>query len=294
MWSVPLIFAVLASLYLACRDSLKCVKGENLVGSLGALLASFYAVLNLLDAYPKVDLGHFFMIMPPVFILFGFLAQRLYDSWNDYLGDAFLRARCIVGGTITGLIALGIFLPSLFMMFMFQVLIVPSAHGGFHLPEGGLSLVPSYSAGLERAEGIRVHALDDAYWPPLVVPETKDFFAAAKRVSEITGIDEKVFSTMASGLMLFFLSDRDSIWDKANCYVFQTVTGVTTANALKDFSDGELARLLEREKPGAIVVERDHAETRRFMLNFPATWSLITTHYRIAESVGPFQIYIPR
>jgi hypothetical protein len=293
MWSVPLVFSILVSLYLACRDSLRSIGRENLIVSLSALLLSFYAALNLLDAYPKVDLGHFFMVMPPVLILFGYLGQRLYDCWSDYLKNGFSRAGRLVGGTVTGLIALGIFLPSLFMMLLFQVLIVPSVDGGLRLPEGKLSLVPRYSAGLERAEGIKVHALDDAYWPPLVLPETNDFFAAARRVSEITRADEEVFSTMSSGLMLFFLADRNSISDKANCYVFQTVTGVTTSDALTDFSDGELARLLEREKPGAIIVKKDDIETRRFMTNFPAAWSLITTNYHISEIIGPFQIYVP-
>jgi hypothetical protein len=279
---------------LACRNSLKNANGTRAVAAHGALLISFYAVLNLLDAYPKVDLGHFFMIMPPILILFGYLAQCAFDYWKEYLGNTCATAGSIVGGTVVGLIAAGIFLPSLFMMLMFHVLIVPTADSGFRLVEGDFSLVPRYVPGIERAEGIEIHTIEDSYWPPLAMPGTRDFFTTARRVSEITHKDDKLFSTMSSGLMLYFLADRDSIWDKANCYVFQTVTGVTTSDALKDFSDEELARLLDRERPGAIVVEREHAETKLFVANFPVTWSFIAGNYRVAESIGEFRIYVPR
>jgi hypothetical protein len=232
--------------------------------------------------------------MPPILILLGFLAQRVFDSWREYMGSTVSGMITLTaGGAITAVIAVGIFLPSLFMMVMFHVLIVPSSDGGIYLPEGALRLVPRYSPGLPRTEGLQIHVLDDAYWPPLVMPEAKDLFAAAERVSEITRKDEKVFSTMASGRMLYFLADRDSIWDVANGYIFQIVTGVTTSDALIDFSDAELARAVEREMPGAIIMQSEHPETRRFRVNFPLTWSFIQGHYRLSEEIGPFQILVP-
>ena len=37
-----------------------------------------------------------------------------------------------------------------------------------------------------------------------------------------------------------------------------------------------------------------HDETRKFVSNFPITWGFISARYHVSESVGPFQIYIPR
>ena len=94
--------------------------------------------------------------------------------------------------------------------------------------------------------------------------------------------------------MLYFLADRDGVWDKANCYVWQTVEGTTTSKAFKDFSDRDLVRVLEQDAPKAVVVEEESIETKRFMANWPHAWNFIILNYRPAEKIGPFLIYTPK
>ena len=295
-WSVPMLCSLLISLFLAFRYSRESVRSKHVSSSLGLTLVCFYASANFLDAFPKVDLGHCFMVLPPVLVLFGFLAQRLYECWKDYLDSALPRAGKALASVITGVLLLEIFVPSLMMMLMFQFLIVPSAERGLHLYGGKLALAPRYRPNVRRAEGMALHMFRDNYWPPLVDPEMFDFFELTKRVIAITKKEDKIFSTMTSGLMLFFLADRDSVSDIANCYVWQTSMGTTSSAAIKDFSDRDLLQTLSADMPKAIIVEqgpKNDLETKRFIENWPITWSFIKTNYRIAESVGAYRIYVP-
>ncbi|NQU08828.1 MAG: hypothetical protein HQ583_09715 [Candidatus Abyssubacteria bacterium] len=293
MWCIPLSFSMLASLFLMSRDALKGEEGKKVSGFLGLSLITLYAATNLLDAYPKVDPGHFFMIMPPVFVLFGLLGERFYDSWKGYLAEASPRIGGAVAGTAIGLIALGVFLPSLFMMVSFHFLIVPSSDEGYYLHGGKLALVPRVPAGIERAKGIAIHTFGERYRPPLVEPEAKYIFDVVRRISAITQKGDKLFATTTSALMIYFLADRDSMSDTANCYVWQTAMGTTTSDTMKDFSDRNLTRMIDTERPKAIVVEKEDIETKRFVANWPTAWNFIMANYRVAESIGPFQIYTP-
>jgi hypothetical protein len=120
-----------------------------------------------------------------------------------------------------------------------------------------------------------------------------DFMELTERVIAITKKEDKLFSTMTSGLMLFFLADRDSVSDIANCYVWQTAMGTTTSRDIADFSDRDLWEIMMSGAPKAIVVEEGNIETDRFIANWPITWNFIKINYRVSESVGPFQIYVP-
>jgi len=294
MWSIPLGFSLFASLFLIYRSSLKrSIRADDPEFS-GLSLVTIFSATNLLDAYPKVDPGHFMMVMPPVLVLFAFLAQRFYDLWKGYLRTVLPRAGGVIAGALIGMIALGIFLPSLSMMVKFYALIIPTSDGGHRLYDGRLTRVPRYPAGIERAKGIAIHTFGDRHWPPLVEPKVRYFFEVAKRISEITQEDDKLFATTTSGLMLYFLADRDSMSDTANCYVWQTAMGTTTSNLIAGFSDQDLTRLVHTEKPRAIIVEEGDIETERFIANWPMAWSFIVANYRLSENVGPFQIYILR
>jgi hypothetical protein len=146
---------------------------------------------------------------------------------------------------------------------------------------------------VERARGLALHVFSDEIGAPVLPPKTISFFDVAEEISRITQKGDKVFSTMTSGLMLYFLSDRDSIGGKANCYVWQTVQGTTTSNALEDFSDVDLTRMIQQERPKAIIVEPDDVETKRFAINWPGAWNFILSRYRVLETIGPYQIYVP-
>jgi hypothetical protein len=266
---------------------------KNATGVFGFSLVCFYAASNFLDAFPKVDLGHCFMVLPPVLVLFGFLAQLLYDRWKDYLDSAIPRAGKAVAGAITGIFLLQIFLPSLILMLMFQFLIVPSAEKGLRLYRGKLALAPRYHSSIPRAKGIALHALRENYWPPLVDPETIVFLEFAERVIATTKKEDKLFSTMTSALMLYFLADRDSVSDIANCYVWQTAMGTTTSDAIKEFTDLDLLEIMRTGRPRAFLVEEGAFETERFKKSWPITWNFMMSNYRLAESVGAFQMYVP-
>ncbi|NQU08931.1 MAG: hypothetical protein HQ583_10230, partial [Candidatus Abyssubacteria bacterium] len=292
--TVPLVCSTLASLFLAYKYSEESSEGKDVSGPLRLLLVCFYASANLLDAFPKVDLGHCSMILPPIVILLGFLAQRIYERWKDYLKTALPRAGRAIAGAIVGILALMIFLPNLIMMLLFHVLIVSSRTEPFHLYEGKLALVPRYSPNIERAEGIAIHTVRDEYWPPLVMYQLIDFFDIVERISAITDKEDKLFSTMSSAMMLYFLADRDSVSDKANCYVYQTAMRTTTTRLVEDFSDNDLVQIVLAEMPAAIVVEEDSHETASFVTNWPNTWNLIMSNYRLAEQIGEYQIYVPK
>ena len=292
--TIPLFCSIVASLFLAYKDSQEGVGGKDVSSPLRFLLVCTYASANLLDAFPKVDLGHLFMILPPIVILLGFLAQRIYDLWKNYLKTALPRAGRAMAGAIVGILALQIFLPNLIIMLMFHVLIIPSAQRGFHLYEGKLALVPRYSPNIERAEGIAIHTVRGEYWPPLVSYRRIDFFDIAERISAMTSKEDKLFSTMSSATMLYFLADRDSVSDKANCYIYQTAMGTTTSRLIEDFSDNDLVRIIHAERPAAVVIEEKSNETASFIGNWPTTWNLIMSNYRLAEQIGDFQIYVPK
>ena len=293
---VPSLFSILVVLFLAFRKSRGSIEGKDVADILCLTLMGFYSATNLLDAIPKIDLGHWFMVLPPMLVLFGVVAERFYDMGRDYLASNLPRAAKIMPRAIVGLLALQIFLPSMSMMLMFHVLIFQSAKIGYHLYKGKLALVPRHHIDTDRARGIVIHSLLDEYRPPLVDPAALDFFEVVNRVSAITEKDDRIFSTMTSGLMLFFLADRDSVSDIANCYVWQTSMGTTSSADIKDFSDRDLLQILSTDMPKTIIVEegpKKDFETKRFIENWPITWSFIKTNYRIAESVGAYRIYVP-
>jgi len=299
MWSVPLGFLLFASMFIVWRESRRPGSRRPGSGQDGLDISSFsliaiYASANLLDAFPKVDPGHFMMVMPPVFVLFAFFAERFHDLLKDYLGPELPGIGRAVAGASTGMLTLGIFLPSLFMMASFQFLILPSPDGGYRLHEGKLSLVPRYPADLDRAKGIAVHTFGDRHRPPLVEPKARYIFDVARRVSAITREGDKLFATTTSSLMIYFLADRDGISDSANCYVWQTAMGTTTSDRIGDFSDRELAQLIHTERPAAIIVEEGDIETQRFMANWPTAWNYAMSAYRLSEKVGPYQIFVPK
>ena len=94
--------------------------------------------------------------------------------------------------------------------------------------------------------------------------------------------------------MLYFLADRDGMDGKANCFVFQSVMGVTTSTGIKGFSDLQLTQMVDQKKPKAIIVEKGDLETERFIANWPYTWDFILAHYKVSEEIGPYQIYTPK
>ncbi len=294
--AVLMSFSFLVCLYLSCKE-LPGSANENDAPNLSGLsLITIFAAVNLLDAFPKVDPGHIVMVMPPFFILFGILAQRFYDFWKGFFGMEYPRTGKRVANALTSLLMLGIFLPSFFMMISFNFLILPSREGmGRRLYNGRLTPVPRYAAGIERAEGIalRTFVFEGNYWPPLVDPEMIGFFELAERIVAITEKEDKLFSTMTSGLMLYFLADRDSVSDIANCYVWQTAMGTTTSRDIDDFSDRDLWEIMMSGEPKAIVVKKGDIETDRFIKSWPITWNFIQVNYRVSESVGAFQIYVP-
>jgi hypothetical protein len=289
-------FSLLVGLYLSYKE---IPGGEHKNGTPdlpGLSLIAIFSAVNLLDAFPKVDPGHIVMVMPPFFILFGILAQRFYDFWRGFLGIENSRAGKRVADALICILVLGIFLPSFFMMAAFNFLMIPSQGGtGWRLYNGRLTPVPRYPAGIERAEGlaIRTFVSEGNYWPPLADPKTIDLFNLAKRVSVITREEDSLFSTMSSALMLYFLADRDSVSDEANCYVWQTGMGTTTSEEIAGFSDLDLTRIIDTKRPAAIIVEKGGIETELFTRNWPSTWSFIISHYFPAEQIGPFQIYVP-
>jgi hypothetical protein len=297
IWVASISVSLAASLFVAYRDSLRGVGEESMPGFLSHLLVTIYASANLLDAFTIVDTGHLAQILPPFLILLGYLGERCYDSWKDYLKNALPRVGSTAAGTVTGILMLGILLPSLYMMFMFKFITVPTPDRRWRLPQGKLTLVPRSPVTLERARGISIHTLDGHIWIPPECPRTKHFFDVARRISETTRQGDRIFATMGSSLMLCFLSDRDSLSGAESCYVWQTVMGMTTSDALKNFSDIDLTRLIEEKMPAAIIMEdpdKTHAvETERFIANFPHAWKFIVTHYRLSEDIGPFKIYVP-
>jgi hypothetical protein len=294
--SVPSLVSILVVLFLAFRKSRRNIEKDQVPETLCLTLIGFYSATNMLDAIPKIDLGHWFMVLPPLLILFGVVAERFYDMWRDYLASAAPRASRIVPRAIIGLLALQVFVPSMSMMLMFHVTIIQSAKIGYYLYKGKLALVPRHRIDVERARGIVIHTIRGEYRPPLVDPASLDFFEIAGRVSDMTRKDDRIFATMTSGLMLFFLADRDSVSDIANCYVWQTCMGTTTSKDIKDFSDRDLLQILKTNMPKAIVVEegpKKDYETKRFIENWPITWSFIQANYRVAESAGAYHIYVP-
>jgi hypothetical protein len=294
--SVPSLVSIVVVLFLAFMKSRGNIKRKEVGDTLCLTLIGFYSAINLLDAIPKIDLGHWFMVLPPLLVLFGVVAERFYDMWKDYLAPDLPRLGKIMPRAMIGALALQIFFPSMLMMLMFYVLIFPSNKIGYHLYNGKLTLVPRYYIDTERARGIVIHALENEFRPPLVDPASLDFFEAVNRVSAITEKDDRIFSTMTSGLMLFFLADRDSVSDIANCYVWQTSMGTTSNADIKDFSDRDLLQILSTDMPKAIIVEqgpKKDYETVRFIENWPITWSFIKANYRITESAGAYKIYVP-
>ena len=297
IWATAITISLLVSLFIVYRDSLRSLKEEDVTSLFGLLLVTVYAAANLLDAYTIIDTGHISQVLPPFLILLACLGQRFYDSWKKYMGAAIPGVGKIAAGAMTGILGVGLLLPSLYMMFMFRFITVPTSDRRWRLYEDKLATVPRSPVMLERARGISIHTLDGFIWIPPECPKTRQFLDVAGRVSKITRDDDLVFSTMGSSLMLYFLAERDGLSGAANCYVWQTVMGMTSSKALKEFSDTDLTDLIKEKQPAVIVVEDSEKtyaiETERFIANWPQSWSFILAHYHAAESIGPFNLYVP-
>ncbi|GAB4346717.1 MAG: hypothetical protein Kow0099_28220 [Candidatus Abyssubacteria bacterium] len=290
---VSMILCLAGGLFIVFRDSLKRIRGGDVVSLLLLQALMIYAVVNLLDAYPRADPGHVVTVQLPFFVLFGLLFQKFYDSCSDYLAGSG-RARGVVPRLLTGALAFGLLLPSLFMMVRFNFLIVLSReHGRLRLYGDRLSRAPRMEVDFERAKGIVLHHIEGFYAAPLQGPQTKPFLETTRRIAEITRPGDRIFSTDTWGRMLYFLAERDGLSGKANDFVWQSVAGVAGSNAFPGFSDIDLTRQIERERPAAIVVNTDTLETKQFMRTWPTAWSYITHNYRLAERVYPFEIYLP-
>ncbi|GAB4336428.1 MAG: hypothetical protein Kow0099_09440 [Candidatus Abyssubacteria bacterium] len=292
MWTVPLAVSVWAALFLLFTDTfVRADKGPPLT-SMPLLLVAVYSAITVLDAFPRIDPGHFFMVMPPVFILSGLLAQRFHDMWTQYLPHPSAAGRILPRAMIAAL-AIGIFLPSLFMMLLFNVYIVPTPQG-YRLHQHRVSLMPTYQPRLQRARGLELHVLENTYWQPLVMPKSLDFFDLVDRVASMTTHGDTLLCTTSWSFMLYFLTDRDCIEDKTNSYVWQTIMSISTSEAIRNYSEHDLIRLIEERRPAAIVAEDGTIEMKLFVMNWPKAWDYITTHYRLADRVGQFLIYTPK
>jgi hypothetical protein len=298
VWAAVINVSLLVSLCIAYRDSRGITTRDDTTRLLSLLLVTIYATVNLLDAFTIIDTGHISQVLPAFVILVGFLMERFYNSWKNYLHRECPRIGRITAATMTGALVIGILLPSLFMMFMFRFIMIPTADRRWQLYQGELTPVPRAPVTLERARGISIHTLDGYIWIPPECPKTWRFFDVVRRITAITEENDTVFSTTGWSLMLYFLADRDSMSEEANCYVWQTVMGLTTSEALESFSDEELRGLIEREQPKVIVVEDEEVayaiETKSFIRNWPKSWEFIMMNYRLREDIGPFDLYVPR
>jgi hypothetical protein len=293
-WYASVICPLLLGLLLVFKDTSKTAARENQRLPLGLLLISLFAATNLLDAFPRPDVGHISTTVLPLFILFGYLAERHYDYWKKYLLLEFPRAARYVAASLTGLLGAGVFFSSLVMMFMFQFLVLTSK-SGLSLYDGKLTRVPHYHVANERAKGITLHVFDPYYiGPPVSPPHTKLFFELVQEISEITRPDDKVFGAMSSGLMLSFLTERPNIGGTENCYMFQTLIGAAKSEDYDDFSDQDFTRSIQTQRPAAIVLQEGELEKKRFVANWPITWNFISNNSNLYKEMGPFEILVPK
>lgn len=293
MWTVPLAVSLWAAFFLLYKDTFGNPAKEPPLTSMPLLLVSVYFVITVLDAFPRIDPGHFFMVMPPLFMLFGVLAQRFHDMWKKYLDSVSAVFARFLPRAMLAALAIGMFLPSLFMMLLFHVFIVPTPDG-YRLHDGRLSLMPTYRPRIERTRGLKLHVLDGAYWQPLVIPKTLEFFDLAEQVASMTVPGDTLLCTTSWSFMLYFLTDRDCIEDKTNSYIWQTIMGISTSEAIRDYSESDLIRLIQERKPSVIVAEDNGSvEMKLFIANWPKAWNYITANYGLSARVGQFLIYTP-
>ncbi len=289
---VSMILCMAWGLLIIFRDSAKLIRGEDITPLLMLQALLIYAIVNLLDAYPRADPGHVSTAQLPFFVLFGFLLQRFCDSWSDYLAPI-AHAHRAAARLLTGTLVFGLLLPSFVMMIRFNFLVVLSRNGGLYLYGDRLSLAPRLPVEFERARGITLHFLDGFYAAPLQGPHMKAFLETTRRTAEITRPGDRLFSTDTWGRMLYFLAEREGLSGKTNDFVWQSVAGVAARNAFPNFSDIDLTRQIERERPAAIIVNTDTLETKQFIRNWPTAWNFIGYNYRLADEIYPFEIYVP-
>lgn len=198
----------------------------------------------------------------------------------------------VVAGAIIGMLALDIFAPSVFATGMFYFLVKLSfAEGWRIISEGNFAPAPRLYATAERARGITIHAYMTDLWYGSSGKDIGFFFAVVEYLSTITEKGDTVFSPTLSGLMLYFLTDTDGPSGEANLYTYQTMMGLASGADFSDFSDRDLARILQEHMPKAIVTKKESPEILKFMTNCPITWNFIVHNYRLKRSIGPFDIY---
>jgi len=294
LWFFTPFFFLLACFLLVFKDTRQALGDRNASNLFGFLLITVYAAINLLDAFPRADIGHLCTVIPPFLILFGYLAQRVYDSCRTYMEHAMPRAGKVVAGAIIGMFALNIFIPSVFATGMFYFLVKPSFAEGWHiLSERNFAPAPRLYATAERARGISIHAYMADLWGAYSKKDVGFFFVVVEYLSTITEKGDTVFSPTLSGLMLYFLTDTDGPSGEANLYTYQTMMGLAAGADFEDFSDRDLARVLQQRMPKAIVTKKESPEIQNFVKNCPITWNFMIHSYRLKRSIGPFDIYTP-
>jgi hypothetical protein len=294
LWYLAPFFFLLACLFLAFKDTRQALKDKDVPNLFVFLFITVYSAINLLDAFPRADIGHLCTVIPPFLILFGYLAQRVYDSCRVYIENALPRAGKFVAGAAIGISALNIFIPSVSATGMFYFLVKPSfAEGWRILSERDFAPAPRLYATTERARGISIHAYVADLWGAYSKKDVGYFFAVVEHLSGITEKGDRVFSPTLSGLMLNFLTDTDGPSGEANLYTYQTMIGLAGGADFEDFSDRDLALLLQDQMPKAIVTKKESPEMRNFIRICPATWNFIVFNYRNQRNIGPYQVYVP-
>lgn len=245
--------------------------------SLGYLSGSTFLML----AFPRSDKTNFVVNSTVIFILAAFLIWRLSEA-SKYVFDKKTRLRGAVWCTAVFLLMSSTFVWSLEKFYIARLprFIVYFAHGGIHLHLNG-KVEPFHFCELQapRAEGLKIHESK----------QTLDLNGVIQFIREHTAPSERIL-VLGDEQILYFLSERDTIFPKENNLVHMSTVGLINSETTTKLTDVQMLERLTSTRPRYIVQKENSRLTQAFRATWPLTASFIKEAYLPASEFGQYQI----
>lgn len=251
-------------------------------------LIFIFACTQFVQAFPRTDETHIQINSTLLFILIGFLLQRLFLQWKTFSHGGRLKGSLSVAACV-GLIAF----PQLWSMKIlrfFTPTIPPlEAH---RVPEqvrkdldmGLLSEYPLLKNDFPALDNLELRMWLNNPQHDFILA---DAFKSTEYVRDHSNPSDRIF-VMCESQIIYLLAERESFLQKEDYFVFLATSNLINATTPVRLSDEQLLQKLARGKPRFIVMVSfafsEH--TSRIVSIWPRSFEYIKKNYVIAEMYG--------
>jgi hypothetical protein len=254
------------------------VLGGNTRETLSLALVFIIACQGLIMSFPRTDAAHIQINNTTVFILISFLLWRMHAGWISFFRD---NARFQAWTSV----AAGVALVATALVWSMKTFL-------FYAPAETRSSAAIDSDRMMELDFPRSKGLSIPMWySPLYPAIWQHISLVTNYIVANTSSDDSVF-LLCELQMIHFLADRDSAVMKEYYFVHLAAQGlIDRADDVRLTDDQLLGRLIEARPRFIVQTAGGEGEsTKRIASIWPGTYSFIRENYRVAETLGVYEI----